>query len=207
MLNISCIFSILVSRLSVTSFCFQDFGSFLVSLFWIIFQVDSLSPPLLFDFVGIYHVPLPAEYFSAFSSCLGCCVWSGLSVCWKFVVPLYCGGSSLWVGLDEWLVKVFWLGKLALVFWWVELDLLSLECKCPVVNFEVSLCLVWLLATCILMLRVMFLNCWRISLVCLALKLVGSWMEFGFSVGMEDELLLINVPWSHAFSGILKFWI
>ena len=62
--------------------------------------------------MGIYHVPLPAEYFSAFSSCLDCCVWGGLSVCWKFVVPLYCGGCSLWVGLDKWLVKVSWLGKL-----------------------------------------------------------------------------------------------
>ena len=65
----------------------------------------------------IYHVPFPAEYFSALYSCLHFCVWHGLSVCWKFVVPLYCGGSSLWVGLDEWLVKVFWLGKLASVFW------------------------------------------------------------------------------------------
>jgi len=80
--------------------------------------------------VGFYHVPLPAEYFSAFSSCLGCCVWSGLSVCWKFVVPLYCrGGSSLWVGLDKWFVKVSWLGKLASTFWWVELELFSLECN------------------------------------------------------------------------------
>ena len=79
--------------------------------------------------MGIYLVPLPAEYFSAFSSCLDCCVWGGLSVSWKFVVPLYCGGSSLWVGLDEWLAKVFWLGMLALVFLWVELDLFSLECN------------------------------------------------------------------------------
>jgi len=79
--------------------------------------------------VGIYHIPLPDEYFFAFSSCLDCCVWGGLSVCWKFVVPLYCGGSSLWVGLDEWLVKVSWLGKLALVFWRVELDFFSLECN------------------------------------------------------------------------------
>ena len=45
------------------------------------------------------------------------------------MVPLYCGGSSLWVGLDEWLVKVSWLGKLVSVFWWVELDLFSLECN------------------------------------------------------------------------------
>ena len=29
----------------------------------------------------------------------------------------------------KWLVKVSWLGKLASVFWWVELDLLSLECN------------------------------------------------------------------------------
>ena len=77
--------------------------------------------------MGIYHVPLPAEYFSAFSSCLDCCVWGGLSVFWQFMVPLYCRGSSLCVGLDQWLVKVSWLGKLALVFWWVELNFFSLE--------------------------------------------------------------------------------
>ena len=45
------------------------------------------------------------------------------------MVPLYCGGSSLWVGLDKWLVKVSWLGKLASVFSWVELDLFSLKCN------------------------------------------------------------------------------
>ena len=30
----------------------------------------------------------------------------------------------------------------------------------------------------------------------------------GFSVGMEafDELLLINVPWSQEFSGVLRIW-
>ena len=63
------------------------------------------------------------------------------------------------------------------------------------------------LATCIFVLRVMFLHCWRISLVCLALKLVGSWVELGFSVGMEafDELLLINVPWSQEFPGV-RVW-
>ena len=35
--------------------------------------------------MGIYPVPLPAKYFSAFSSCLYCCVWGGLSVFWQFV--------------------------------------------------------------------------------------------------------------------------
>ena len=130
LLNISFIFSILVSGyFSVTLFCFQDFGSFLLSFFWILFQVDSLSLPLLFGLVGICDIPLPAEYFSAFSSYLDCCVWGGLSVFLQFVVPLYCGDSSLWVRLDEWFVKVSWLGKLVSVFWWVELDFFSLECN------------------------------------------------------------------------------
>ena len=31
--------------------------------------------------------------------------------------------------LDQWLVKVTWLGKLMSVFWWLELDLFSLECS------------------------------------------------------------------------------
>ena len=46
---------------------------------------------------------------------------------WQFVVPLYCGGSSLWVELDRWLGKVFLLGKVVSAFWSVELDFLSLE--------------------------------------------------------------------------------
>jgi len=57
--------------------------------------------------------------------------------------------------------------------------------KCPVVSFGVSMCLVWLWTAYLLMLRVVFLLCWRLSMVCLALKLVGSWVELGFSVGME----------------------
>ena len=56
-------------------------------------------------------------------------------------------------------------------------------------------------------------------MVCLALELVGPWVVLGFSVGMEafvlgfsvgmeafDELLLINVPWSQEFSGVLRIW-
>ena len=79
--------------------------------------------------MGIYHAPLHGEYFCGFSFCLDCCVWGGLYVGWKFVIPLYCGGCSLWVGLDQLLVKVSWLGKLAPVFCCVELDLFSLECN------------------------------------------------------------------------------
>ena len=47
----------------------------------------------------------------------------------KFVDPLYRGGSSLWVGLDEWLVKISWLGEVVSVFWSVELHIFSLECN------------------------------------------------------------------------------
>ena len=57
--------------------------------------------------------------------------------------------------------------------------------KYSVVSFEVSVGLVSLWAACILMLRAMFLCCWRISMVSLALELFGSWVELGFSVRME----------------------
>ena len=42
----------------------------------------------------------------------------------------------------------------------------------------------------------------------LSLELVGPWVMLGFSVGMEvfDELLLIYVPWSQEFSGVLRIW-
>ena len=42
----------------------------------------------------------------------------------------------------------------------------------------------------------MFLCCWRICVVCLALELVGPGVVLSFSVNMDafDELLSINVP-------------
>ena len=80
--------------------------------------------------------------------------------------------------------------------------------KCPVVSFVVSMGLAWLWAACLLMLRAVFLVCWRISVVLLALELVGPWVELGFRVGMEvlDELLSINVPWNQEFSDVFKVW-
>ena len=45
------------------------------------------------------------------------------------MVPFNSEIFSLWVGLGKWLFKVSWLGKLVSVFWWVELDLFSLECN------------------------------------------------------------------------------
>ena len=57
--------------------------------------------------------------------------------------------------------------------------------KCPVVSFGVSVGLAWLWAACLLMFKVGFLFCWRIIVVCLSLDLVRSWVELGFSVGVE----------------------
>ena len=45
------------------------------------------------------------------------------------MVLFYCGGFTQWVGLDNCLVEVSWLGKLASVFWCMELDFFSLECN------------------------------------------------------------------------------
>ena len=91
-------------------FWFQDFGSFSLSLFRIIYQVDSLSFPLLFGLVGIYPVPLPAGYFFAPSSCLYCCVWGGLSVFWQFVAfsllwSFLAVGGFVWVACQSFLVR------------------------------------------------------------------------------------------------------
>ena len=68
-----------------------------------------------------------------------------------------------------------WLEELASMFWWVNwISSLWSAIKCPVVSFGVSMGLAWLWAACILTLRAVFLHCWRISKVCLALELVGS---------------------------------
>ena len=62
------------------------------------------------------------------------------------MIPLSCGACSLWVGLDQWLVKVSWLWEFVSVFQWVELDLFSLKCKevssngfCGVYGFGMAL--------------------------------------------------------------------
>ena len=117
LLNIYFIFLILVSRLFICN-------SIFFSRFWIIFTMiirNSLSGrfPISSSFVwfgGHLSCSFTCWVFSAFSSCLYCCVWGGLSVFWQFVVPLYYGVSSLLVGLDWCLVNVSWLGKLVPVF-------------------------------------------------------------------------------------------
>ena len=98
-------------------FCFQDFGSFSLSLFRILYQVDSLCLPLLFGLVGICRVPLPAGYSSVSSSCLYCRVWGGLSLFWQFVEfsLLWCFlavGGVVWVACQVFLVREACVGVL-----------------------------------------------------------------------------------------------
>ena len=71
-----------------------------------------------------------------------------------------------------------------------------------------SMDLAWIWEVCLLIFRAVFLLCWKIIVVCLALELVGSCVELGFSVRIETlgELLSINVPWNQEFSDVVKFW-
>jgi len=57
--------------------------------------------------------------------------------------------------------------------------------KFPVVSFGVSMDLIWLWIVFLFMFWIVFRFCWRISVVYLALVLVGSWVELNFSEGME----------------------
>ena len=117
------------------------------------------------------------------------------------------------MGFYRWLVKVSWLGKLVSEFsgrggGGGEPYFFSLECNemssnelWGVYGFGVTLGCLYLGAQgCVP-------YCWRICLVCLALKLVGPCVVLGFSAGMEefDELLSINVPWSQELPGV-RVW-
>ena len=90
--------------------------------------------------------------------------------------------SLLWVGLYQWLVNVS-CANLCLCFGeWSRIPSLWSAMKCPVVSFVVSLGLAWLWVAYLLMLTTVFLICWRISMACLALEIIGSWVGPGFSV-------------------------
>ena len=86
LLNLSCIFSILVSRLFICD-------AILFSRFWIIFTIiiqNSLSGrfPISSSFVwfgGRLSCSFTCWVFLCLFICLYCCVWGGLSVFWQFV--------------------------------------------------------------------------------------------------------------------------
>ena len=92
----------------------------------------------------------------------------------------------MWVGLDKWLVQVSWLGKLASVFWWVDLDFFSLECN------EVSSSEFWDVYGFGVTLGRLYIEVQGyvpvlVENLCgiFALELVGSWVVLGLGVGME----------------------
>ena len=123
-------------------FCFQDFGSFSLSLFRILNQVDSLSLPLLFGLLGFYPVPLAAGYSSVSSSCLYCCVWGGFSVFWQFVEfsllwSFLSVGGGVWVASQGFLVREACVGVLGGGWSWIS-SLWS-TMKCSVLSYEMSL--------------------------------------------------------------------
>ena len=112
--------------LSMSPFYFQDFGSSLISLLWILFQENAY-----FLFIclvcWVFTMSLHLLHVSVFSFCSVYWIWSLLSVGWKVVVPLNCGLCPPWVGMDQCFVKVSWLGILVPVFWWLEPDCISLK--------------------------------------------------------------------------------
>ena len=138
-----------------------------------------------------------------------CSICSDLSVFWWSVVPFYCGGFSQWVGLDDWLVKVSWLGKLVSVFWCMELEFFSLECNRVSSSefWDGSMCLVWLWAVYIdaqgyapaLLENLCGLSCSEIYWL-----LGGGWFQCRYGGFWMISYYL--VPCSQEFFGVLTFW-
>ena len=66
--------------------------------------------------MDIYHVPLPAEYFSAFSSCLDCWVWMAFlyvgSFWFLFIVEVPPCGWDWKVAYQSFLVRKACVGVL-----------------------------------------------------------------------------------------------
>ena len=98
------------------AFCFQDFGSFSLSLFGIIYHIDSLSSSFVW-LGGHLSCSLPAGYSSVSSSCLYCCVWGSLSVFCQFVEfsllwSFLTVGGVVWVGCQGFLVREACVGVL-----------------------------------------------------------------------------------------------
>ena len=87
--------------LSVTPFCFQDFESFSLSLFLILYQVGSLSLTLLFDLVAIYPVlyllGISLSFHLVYIAVFGVAFLYSVSLWFLFVVEVpLCGWG--WMG-------------------------------------------------------------------------------------------------------------
>ena len=95
--------------LSATPICFQDFGSFSLSLFRILYQVASLSVPLLFVwwafilFLYLLGISLPFHlvYIGVFGVAFCILEVGGSSLLWRFLTV--CGVG--WVACQGFLVR------------------------------------------------------------------------------------------------------
>ena len=111
LLNKACIFLFHASSLFICAPLYlQDFRSSLLSILWILFQVDCPFSLHLFGLVGFYHA-LSSACFFVFSFCLIYCVWGLLFVGLNIIVPLTFEVCLLWVRLDQCLLKVSCWGR------------------------------------------------------------------------------------------------
>ena len=88
LVNISCIFSICVSSLSMPPFYFQSLDDLYCYSSELFFLVDFLFTVQLFNPVGFNHVPSSSGCFSVISFHLIYCVWDLFLAGWKAVVPV-----------------------------------------------------------------------------------------------------------------------
>ena len=200
LLNISCIFSILVSSLFICH-------SILFSRFLITFTITILN-----HFSG--RLPISFVWFSGHLSCSFTCwiflwlfiLFRLLCLGWSFCILAVCGSSLLRrflpVGGVGLVACQGFLVREACMFsggWsWSSSPwnlVASSECW-------FAMGLVWLQEAYTLMLRSLFLHCWRISMIFLALGLVSSWVELGFCVSMEAFRWAV-VDWISWESGVL----
>ena len=155
--------------------------------------------------LSLYLLGIPLSPHPVYIAVLGWpfCI---LAVCGViFIVEFPCCGWGCTVGLSRFPLY----GNLCRCSGgWGWITFLWSAMKCPVMSYKMSVGLEWLLASCILKIKAVFLCCWRICVSYLTLELVGSWVVICFSVGIKtfDELLLITVPWSQDFSSVLRIW-
>ena len=102
----------------------------------------------------------------------------------KVIVPL-----NFIVPLQS-IVNVSWLGEFLPVFWWMELDLVSLKSSAGS-SSGVSYSLVWFWVACLLTCSVLLLFCWRIDMKHFSLEFAGFWVGLGLSGGLWENSCLL----------------
>ena len=147
------------------------------SRFWIIFTViilNSLSGRLCISSSFVWSGGF-LPYF------LTCCIFFRLFILLSLLWSLPCGCSRM----DQCLVKASWL-KVMCLFWWVELDLVSLKGSAMFSGGFWGVCgfgMAW--AACLLTCWVVFMFCWRVGMVYLGIVVCWTLGGFGFSAEME----------------------